>query len=448
MRAPKPAPARRSPTRARHGPSRDPLPILPAAIAAAAAGDDLDATLAAILAAGVAALAPTAAAIFLSDPDRPGLSSPRRTGMEDGAHSSPMRRTRTTRSPRPRPAGRGVRSGGHGGVRRAFVGAYLPLVVASGGVEAVLGSIGMVWPAPHAARRRGPRGAGRAGGPRGAGRRPGSAGIDGVGALRVVRADGPHRPAHRARQRADGRPGPRARARARRPAGQRALARDVRRRRLQGDERAGRPRGRRRRPAPGRGGAGRVGPAGRHRGADRRRRVRPGRAGLRRADGGATRARRDRGTPRGRRPDRVGVGRRRAVPGGRHRFGVVDRRGERGAGAGQGRGGRVGRRDARPSPRADMRTRLAGPRRSGVVVAAVLAVALIRSTIRIPCSCPGPRSGTRSRSESRPRRSSSISNFAPAIASSCWAARRSGCRPRSGRRCTSRDRYCTPMATA
>ena len=29
------------------------------------------------------------------------------------------------------------------------VGAYLPLLVASGGVEAVLGSIGMVWPAPH-----------------------------------------------------------------------------------------------------------------------------------------------------------------------------------------------------------------------------------------------------------------------------------------------------------
>ncbi len=31
-----------------------------------------------------------------------------------------------------------------------FVGAYLPLIVASGGVEVSLGSLGLAWPAPHA----------------------------------------------------------------------------------------------------------------------------------------------------------------------------------------------------------------------------------------------------------------------------------------------------------
>ena len=120
------------------------------------------------------------------------------------------------------------------------------------------------WPAPHELDGRRGRAPGRD-------RRPGAVAvdrarlrIDGRRALRVVRADGPHRPADRARQRADVRPGPRARARPRRPPGQRGLARDVRRRRLPGDQPRARPRGRRRRPAPRRLGPRRVGPAGRH----------------------------------------------------------------------------------------------------------------------------------------------------------------------------------------
>ena len=79
--------------------------------------------------------------------------------------------------------------------------------------------------------------------------------------------------------------------------------------------RGGRPRGRRRRPAPGRRGPRRVGPAGRHGRADRWRRVRAGGARLGRRDGRAAGPRRDRGTARGRRPADHGLGRRGALPG-------------------------------------------------------------------------------------------------------------------------------------
>ena len=68
-----------------NGPSRDPRTHLPAAIAAAAASDDSDTALEAILAAGVAAFSPTAAAIFLSDPDRPGLALAASHGIEEGS---------------------------------------------------------------------------------------------------------------------------------------------------------------------------------------------------------------------------------------------------------------------------------------------------------------------------------------------------------------------------
>jgi diguanylate cyclase (GGDEF)-like protein len=133
-----------------NGPSRDPRTHLPAAIAATAAGDDVDAALEAILAAGVAALSPTAGAIFLSDPDRPGLTLAASHGIEEGSPliadaqdpDHPFSEAATGRAAvfdRDATA----TSGG------SFVGAYLPLVVASGGVEAVLGSIGMVWPSPH-----------------------------------------------------------------------------------------------------------------------------------------------------------------------------------------------------------------------------------------------------------------------------------------------------------
>ena len=133
------------------GPSSDPRTQLSRAISAAAASDDLDAALQGILAAGVAALSPTSAAIFLSDPDRPGLTLAASDGVpEEGSlvidaqdPANPFSESVAVRAPlfgREAVAGSG----------EATVGAYLPLLVASGGVEAVLGSIGMAWPAPHA----------------------------------------------------------------------------------------------------------------------------------------------------------------------------------------------------------------------------------------------------------------------------------------------------------
>ena len=132
------------------GPSRDPRTRLPAAIAAAAAGDDLDTSLQAILAAGVEALSPAAAAIFLSDPDRPGLTLAASHGVPEG--SSLLTDAQDAAHPFAEAvAGRAAlfdveATSASGG---PAVGAYLPLLVASGGVEAVLGSIGMIWPAPH-----------------------------------------------------------------------------------------------------------------------------------------------------------------------------------------------------------------------------------------------------------------------------------------------------------
>ena len=114
---------------------------------------------------------------------------------------------------------------------------------------------------------------------------PVAARVDGRGALRVVRAARPHRPAHRPREPADVRPRPRAGARPGRPAGQRGLGRDLRRRRLRGDERGRRARRRRRRAAVRGVRARRRGPARRHGRPPRRRRVHPRGPGLGRFDG-------------------------------------------------------------------------------------------------------------------------------------------------------------------
>ena len=67
------------------GPSRDPRSSLSDAIAAATAGAELDATLQAILDAGAAGLGAAVGAIFLQDPDRPGLTLAASAGMADVA---------------------------------------------------------------------------------------------------------------------------------------------------------------------------------------------------------------------------------------------------------------------------------------------------------------------------------------------------------------------------
>jgi diguanylate cyclase (GGDEF)-like protein len=134
------------------GPNRDALSGLHAAIAAVAGADDLDAALAAVLEASVTSLHPAVAAIFLSDPDRAGLVLGAVHGMSDAASAGLTADAQDPANPFAMAvAGRtadferpGTMADG-----TAFDGAYLPLIVSSGGVEVVLGSMGLGWPAPH-----------------------------------------------------------------------------------------------------------------------------------------------------------------------------------------------------------------------------------------------------------------------------------------------------------
>ncbi len=134
------------------GSTLDPRACLPAAIAAVAAADDLDSSLDALLDAAGSALHPAMAAIFISDPDRAELQLVASHGLDDAGREhlagevgdpghpfTSAALSRTTTFDR-----EAVQASGG-----TFVGAYLPLVVASGGVEVVLGSIGMGWPAPR-----------------------------------------------------------------------------------------------------------------------------------------------------------------------------------------------------------------------------------------------------------------------------------------------------------
>ncbi len=133
-------------------PTRDPRTDLPAAIEAATA-EDLDTALTGILAAGVAALGPTTAAIFLVDPDRPGLQVAATIGLDDDMAAALTEAAQSvTNQYAVVAAGGGAsydnESPGPDGT--SVIGSYVPLVVGVGGVEAVLGVLGLTWPASHA----------------------------------------------------------------------------------------------------------------------------------------------------------------------------------------------------------------------------------------------------------------------------------------------------------
>ncbi len=132
------------------GPTRDPRASVSAAIAAATRGGDLDSALADILGATVEGLGAAMGAIFLTDPDRSGLTLAASHGLpptstlssdaQDPSHPFNVAATgRIAEFDRTAPLPDG----------RSFVGAYLPLVVSSGGVDVSLGSLGVGWPAPH-----------------------------------------------------------------------------------------------------------------------------------------------------------------------------------------------------------------------------------------------------------------------------------------------------------
>ncbi len=134
------------------GPSRDPRTQLPAAIEAAMA-EDLDTALTGILATGVAALGPATAAIFLADPDRAGLQLAASVGLDEDAAAALAGAAQEEAHPfssvaASRTAAYDLESADAEGM--SAVGVYVPLLASSGGVETVLGTIGLTWPAPHA----------------------------------------------------------------------------------------------------------------------------------------------------------------------------------------------------------------------------------------------------------------------------------------------------------
>lgn len=132
------------------GASRDPRASLSAAIAAAAAGDDPDRTLQRVLDAAIAGLGASMGAVFLTDPDRPGLTLVAASGLPPALDLSrdvqeaghPFGRVVTERQPiwdlaAVTPEG------------TEAVSAYLPLVIGAGGVEDTLGALGVSWPGPR-----------------------------------------------------------------------------------------------------------------------------------------------------------------------------------------------------------------------------------------------------------------------------------------------------------
>ena len=131
---------------------RDPRASLIAAIDGVADAGDLETALDAVLSAAVAALGPAMGAILVQDPDRPGLQPVATHGFDAAAAgrladdvidpSHPFAEAALSRRPtfdREAAMADGT----------PFVGAYLPLIVAGGGVQAVVGSMGLGWPSPH-----------------------------------------------------------------------------------------------------------------------------------------------------------------------------------------------------------------------------------------------------------------------------------------------------------
>lgn len=133
------------------GSTSDSLAALVRAIEAVATAADLEPALDGVLAAA-AALSPAMAAILVQDPDRPGLQVVASTGFDDAAQAQLVDDAADPAHPfAEAAAGRAATFEREATMAdgSVFVGAYLPLVVSSGGVDVALGSLGLGWPAPH-----------------------------------------------------------------------------------------------------------------------------------------------------------------------------------------------------------------------------------------------------------------------------------------------------------
>jgi diguanylate cyclase (GGDEF)-like protein len=123
--------------------NRDPLSILSAGAAVAARSSDLEEALSALLRLGAEATDAPSAAIFLEDPDRPGLQLVASHGLDDDAVARLVADVAEPTNPFAEAAHGALGTGAVGTTTSTGApGTYLPLVVSSGGVETTLGSIG------------------------------------------------------------------------------------------------------------------------------------------------------------------------------------------------------------------------------------------------------------------------------------------------------------------
>ncbi|HEV8403071.1 MAG TPA: sensor domain-containing diguanylate cyclase [Candidatus Limnocylindrales bacterium] len=134
-------------------PPSDPRAALAGAIDTVARSAGLEAALEGVLAAAADALRPAMGAVFISDPDRPGLQLVASHGMDDAAVTRLALAVADPADPFPTAATSRVATFDREATMAdgsSFVGAYLPLIVSSAGVEASVGAIGFGWTAPRA----------------------------------------------------------------------------------------------------------------------------------------------------------------------------------------------------------------------------------------------------------------------------------------------------------
>jgi diguanylate cyclase (GGDEF)-like protein len=130
------------------GPSRDPSSSLAAAINAVATAADVDAALRSVLDAAIAEMDAATGAIFLTDPDRPGLQLAASAGIDADGAVALAQAAQDPSHPFATAAGTRVASfdrealAADGSVATT---SYVPLVAVVGGVEATLGVLGVTW---------------------------------------------------------------------------------------------------------------------------------------------------------------------------------------------------------------------------------------------------------------------------------------------------------------
>ena len=132
------------------GPSSDPRSTLPAAVMAVASAADLDAALRAVLEAGLTELGAASGAVFIADPDRPGLQLAASAGLEPDAATAIAEEAQDSAHPFAIAAATRVASFDREGLTAdgsKVTTAYVPLVASVGGVETTLGALGLTWPA-------------------------------------------------------------------------------------------------------------------------------------------------------------------------------------------------------------------------------------------------------------------------------------------------------------